>query len=152
MALRRYSRLVVCSNATYTSLFFQRISKLTFGIIHNKAINAMHEITDEQMQLMLTKTKEYSFVTLKITEGVQSENVQSILWEHARRNFSLRADGVLSIVAPVTEERAIAGIYIFNAGKEKVDEILKEDPAVEAGIFTYEIFPIMSFPGDSLPT
>jgi len=112
----------------------------------------MQQITNEQMQQMLATAKAYSFVTLKTVEGVNAEAAQPIIWEHARRNFSLRADGVLSIVAPVTEERNIAGIYIFNAGKEKVEEILKEDPAVKAGIFTYEIFPIMSFPGDSLPS
>ena len=110
----------------------------------------MQQITDAQMQQMLTTAKAYSFVILKTAEGVNAENVQSIIWEHGRRNFALRADGVLSIVAPVTEERDIAGIYIFNADKAKVDEILKEDPAVKAGIFTYEIFPIMSFPGDRL--
>ena len=112
----------------------------------------MQKITDEEMQQMLTTAKAYSFVTLKTVEGINFENVQSIIWEHGRRNFSLRAEGVLSIVAPVTEERDIAGIYIFNARKEKVEEILTGDPAVQAGIFTYEIFPIMSFPGDSLPS
>ena len=111
----------------------------------------MQQITDEQMQQMLTTAKAYSFVTLKTVAGVNAANVQSTIWEHGRRNFALRAEGVLSIVAPVTEERDIAGIYIFNAGQEKVEEILKEDPAIKAGIFTYEIFPIMSFPGDRLP-
>src|SRR5215207_6663007 len=106
----------------------------------------MQQITDEQMQQMLTTAKAYSFVTLKTVEGVNAEAAQPIIWEHAQRNFALRADGILSIVAPVTEERDIAGIYIFAAGKEKVEEILNENPAVKAGIFTYEIFPIMSFP------
>ena len=28
---------------------------------------------------------------------------------------------------------------------------MDEDPAIEAGIFIYEIHPCMGFPGDSLP-
>jgi hypothetical protein len=29
------------------------------------------------------------------------EGVDGIIWEHGRRNFSLRADGLLSIICPV---------------------------------------------------
>jgi len=34
---------------------------------------------------------------------------------------------------------------------EEVVRIMDEDPAVKAGIFTYEVHPIRGFPGDSLP-
>ena len=110
----------------------------------------MTRITDEYMQDMLTKTKEYTFVMLKPGPNAASENVRSIIWEHARRNFALRADGILSIVGPVTIEAPVSGIYIFNANPEDIPSIMDEDPAVKAGIFLYEIYPCRSFPGDHL--
>ena len=112
----------------------------------------MQLITDEYMQQMLAKSKEYTLVLLKSIPGVQKENIQQILWEHGRRNFQLREEGILSIVAPVTREHEIAGIAIFHTGTDKAREIMDEDPAVKEGIFRYEILPIRSFPGDTLPS
>ena len=76
--------------------------------------------------------------------------MQQILWEHGRRNFALRAEGKLPIVAPVSRESDVAGLYIFNVSEEEATDILKDDPAVKAGIFENATYPGMSFPGDSL--
>ena len=111
----------------------------------------MTTITDEYMQQMLTKTKEYCFVLLKPAPRTEQADIKKIIWEHGRRNFALRADGLLSIVCPVTEETGVSGLGIFNAGREEVKKIMDDDPAVKAGIFVYEIHPCRSFPGDSLP-
>ncbi len=112
----------------------------------------MTVITDEFMQQMLTKTKEYQVVLLKPTPAAASyPDLKKILWEHARRNFSLRADGLLSIVCPITAQTGVSGIGIFNASIEETKNIMDGDPAVQAGIFVYEIHPGRSFPGDSLP-
>jgi hypothetical protein len=110
----------------------------------------MTNITDEYMQDMLTKSKEYTMVLLKPGPNANSENVRNIIWEHARKNFSLRADGILSIVAPITIEADVSGLYVFNAPPDEIPAIMNEDPAVKAGIFVYEIYPCRSFPGDSL--
>ena len=111
----------------------------------------MTTITDEYMQEMLTKTKEYCFVLLKPGQNDYPENLKQITWEHVRRNFALRADGLLSIVCPVTKGTGVNGLGIFNATEEDVKKIMDDDPAVKAGIFVYEIHPCRSFPGDSLP-
>jgi len=110
----------------------------------------MQQITDEQMQQMLAQTKEYTLVLLKSVPGVQKENIQQLLWEHGRRNFQLRAEGLMSIVGPVTQEGAIAGFAVFNTDVTKATEIMNEDPAVKEGVFTFEVLPVRSFPGDSL--
>jgi len=111
----------------------------------------MEQITDEAMQQMLALTKGYTVMLLKPGPNATREDVQSILWEHGRHNFKLRARGLLSIVCPVTKAGDIAGIGIFNADEETVHECLKEDPAISAGVFIYELLPVRSFPGDSLP-
>jgi hypothetical protein len=118
----------------------------------------MTTITDEYMQGMLAKTKPYTIVLLKA--GPKADNPQKmkaedadfrrIIWEHGRRNFALREEGVLSIVAPVTTEADVLGLYIFNTDAEAALKILSEDPAVQAGIFVCHAYPCMSFPGDKL--
>jgi hypothetical protein len=74
-----------------------------------------------------------------------------IIWEHGRRNFQLRADGVLSIVCPVIDGGDVKGIGIFNASLEETKRIMDDDPGVRAGIFLFETHPCRSFPGDALP-
>jgi hypothetical protein len=110
----------------------------------------MTTITDDFMRKMLSVAKDYCFVILKGTPKKNEPGVEKILWEHVRRNFSLRAEGLLSIVCPVTDESAVRGIGIFNASVDRVRKIMDEDPGVKAGVFTYEIHPCRSFPGDSL--
>ncbi len=112
----------------------------------------MTAITDEYMQQMLAKTKEYHIILLKPGPGAKDHpDVKKLIWEHGRRNFSLRADGLLSIVCPITAETGVSGVGIFNASAEETKNIMDGDPAVQAGIFVYEIHPCRSFPGDSLP-
>jgi hypothetical protein len=111
----------------------------------------MTKITDEYMQQMLSRTKEYCIVLLKHGPESDLPDEREIIWEHGRRIFVLRADGLLSIVCPVTVEADVHGLCIFNADIDKTKEIMDEDPAVQAGIFAYEILPCLSFPGDSLP-
>jgi hypothetical protein len=108
-------------------------------------------ISDEYMQEMLTKTKEYSILLLKPGPNAAHPDFKNIIWEHGRRNFSLRADGLLSIVCPITMEADINGLGIFNTSVDEARKIMDEDPAVKEGIFIYEILPCRSFPGDSLP-
>jgi len=113
--------------------------------------NHMQQITDEYMQEMLTKTKTYTLMLLKPGPNVQHDEIKKIIWEHGRNNFKLRAEGLLSIVCPVALESEIVGIGIFNAEADIVHERLKEDPAIKEGVFVYELLPVRSFPGDSLP-
>ena len=111
----------------------------------------MTTITDEYMQQMRAKTKNYTIAILKAGPNKHQEGAEKIIWEHGRRNFELRADGVLAIVCPVTDDGDVSGIDIFNASVEEVQKIMDEDPGVKAGVFVYEIHACRSFPGDSLP-
>jgi hypothetical protein len=111
----------------------------------------MPPITDDFMRSMLATTKTYSVVILKAGPNRQMSGAQQIVWEHGRRNFQLRADGLLSIVCPVLDDSEVAGIGIFNAGVEETRALMEEDPGVRAGVFVYEAHPCRSFPGDSLP-
>jgi len=111
----------------------------------------MTTITDSYMKEMLPKAKAYTLVILRSTAKRKESGVEKFVWEHARRNFSLRADGLLPIVCPVADGSECSGIGIFTASAEETKKIMDADPGVEAGIFVYEIHPCRGFPGSSLP-
>ena len=70
----------------------------------------MQEISDEYMRQILTTVKEYTIVILKAGPNFKEPGARQIIWEHGRRNFALRAEGLLSIVCPVMDESGITGI------------------------------------------
>jgi hypothetical protein len=111
----------------------------------------MTEITDEFMRQMISRTRNYCVVILKAGPNRNKSGVEKIIWEHARRNLALRAEGLLSIVCPVSDGSDVSGVGIFNANIVEVKSIMDEDPAVKEGVFVYEIHACRSFPGDSLP-
>jgi hypothetical protein len=80
----------------------------------------MTEITDEFMQQMISRTRNYCVVILKAGPNRNKPGVEKIIWEHARRNFALRAEGLLSIVCPVFDESNVSGVGIFNADTDEV--------------------------------
>ena len=109
------------------------------------------EISDEVMQQALPTTRSYTVVLLKKGPAYDPPRSDGIIWEHGRRNFALRAAGLLSIVCPIRDGTEMAGIGIFDASESEVEQIIAADPAVAAGVLTFEIHPSRSFPGDSLP-
>ncbi len=111
----------------------------------------MATITDEFMRKMISQTKTYTIVILKAGPNRNLPGVEKIVWEHGRRNFSLREDGVLSIICPISDGSDISGIGIFNASIDEVKAIIDGDPVIRESVFTYEIHECRSFPGDKLP-
>ena len=108
------------------------------------------EITDEYMHQMRATTKNYTLMILKQGPEFVLPGVEKIIWEHGRRNFSLRAAGLLSIVCPVNDGTGVFGIGIFNTDIHEAKKIMDEDPGVEKRIFVYELHTCRSFPGDQL--
>ncbi len=110
----------------------------------------MQPITDDFMRERLVTTKNYCMVILKAGPKKNEPGADKIIWEHGRRNFALRAAGLLNIVCPIRDDSEMAGIGIFNASVEETQKIMDEDPAVQADVLVYEAHPCRSFPGDSL--
>jgi|SRR5438128_927121 len=110
------------------------------------------EISDEVMRQALPTTRSYTVVILKKGPAYDPPRSDGIIWEHGRRNLALRAAGVLAIACPVRDGSEIAGVGIFDADADEVVRIMAGDPAVQAGVLTFEVHPTRSIPGDSLPT
>ncbi len=108
------------------------------------------EITEEYMREMTQKTKPYTIVILHKTLKANDPGSDKIIWEHGRRNFQLRRDGILCIVCPVRDSSDMAGVGIFSTSLDETQKIMKEDPGVNAGIFEYEVHATRSFAGDAL--
>ena len=107
-------------------------------------------VSDEFMREMLAKATSYTVVVLKRTPRRDEAGADAVVWEHGRRNFELRKEGKLRVVLPLGKERELSGISIFSTGVEETKALMDEDPAVKAGIFTYEIYRTRSFAEDSL--
>ena len=113
------------------------------------------EITDAFMLGMLEKSRQYCVVLLTPTAAYDPNAAKDSAqcrtsWAHARRNFELRAAGKMPLVGPILAPPYV-GLAVFAVPAEEVAEIMEEDPAVKAGLFTFEIMPWRSFPGDALP-
>ena len=95
----------------------------------------MAEISDGYMRDMLLRSREYTIVILRAGPNRDAAGRDQIVWEHGRRNFSLRADGHLAIVCPVRDGTDLSGVGIFTGSPEETRRIMDEDPGVRAGIF-----------------
>ena len=111
----------------------------------------MKTFTDAEMGLLLTNARPYSVVIIKQGPKFNDDSAPTIIWEHGRRNFGLRDDGVLAVVLPVTDGSDVCGIGVFAATIDDTTAMMNDDPGVAAGVFTYEVHPCRGFPGDSLP-
>jgi hypothetical protein len=107
--------------------------------------------TDEEMGRLLPTAKPYSVVILKRGPNFDGDATPGIVWEHGRRNFGLRDDGVLPVVLPVTDGSDVCGVGVFAATVDDTAAIMGDDPGVAAGVFTFEVHACRGFPGDALP-
>jgi hypothetical protein len=111
----------------------------------------MKHFSDDEMKELLPTAQAYSVVILRTGPNYHTPAAAQIIWEHGRRNFGLRDDGVLSVVLPVTDESDVCGIGVFNCSVDEAVAIMDDDPGVAAGVFAYDVHPCRGFPGDRLP-
>jgi hypothetical protein len=114
------------------------------------------EITDDYMKAKVQSGRGYATSLLKKGPAYEPPNARSpekaaIVWEHVRRNMQLQQAGTKALVGPVMGGGDIVGITVFTVSEPEARALMDEDPAVKAGIFTYEIVTWFEFPGDGLP-
>ena len=114
-------------------------------------MSTLPEITDEFMRAGIAQARGYTLVLLHAGPEYDDPGSRAIVWEHGRRNFALREQGLLPIVCPVDDDSAVCGMGIFDATPDETRVLMDGDPGVLAGVFTYELHPIRGFPGSTLP-
>ncbi len=110
----------------------------------------MAEITDEYMRGEIANIKVYALCLLHKGPAYGSEGSEKIIWEHGRNNFKLREAGKLCVMGPIQGDSELRGTGIFSTSVDEATTIMEADPAIQAGIFTFEIYPFRSFPGSAL--
>ena len=106
---------------------------------------------DERMHELLATTRPYTAMLLRLGVGAAAPGAEAHVWEHGRRNLALRTAGTMLLVLPAPGHDEWAGIAVFAAPAEQVERLLADDPAIRAGVFTYELVPVIGFPGATLP-
>ena len=71
--------------------------------------------------------------------------VTEVIWRHGKRNYALYLAGLMRIVCPVGDGSGTTGVGIFDADADEVDLIMRQDPGVKAGVFSYDIHPTQTF-------
>jgi hypothetical protein len=96
-------------------------------------------------------TRSYSVVILRNGPRADHPDRDAIVWEHGRRNFRLRAAGLLAVVLPIRDDSALDGVGVFDLDPDETRAVMEADPGVQAGVFAFEVHPARGFPGDRLP-
>lgn len=118
---------------------------------------ALPDVADEEFQALRQTARPYTLVILKTgpryrTPGPGGDpEVTRIVIAHGLRNARLHVAGLLPIVCPALDGGEVRGVGVFDASSDDVERIMAQDPGVQAGVFTYEVHPIASFPGSILP-
>src|SRR6516164_6619770 len=112
--------------------------------------------TDEMLQGALQHIRPYTVCILKAGLSFQEPGpareswVTDLIWEHGKRNYALYLAGLMRIVCPIGDGSGTTGVGIFDADPDKVDQIMRQDPGVKAGLFTYELHATQTFPESTL--
>ncbi|MEP9417040.1 hypothetical protein ABLE92_22270 [Gordonia sp. VNQ95] len=113
-------------------------------------MTTLPDITDAEMQTVLEYAQPYVVAVLEAGPNYGSDDAPDLIREHGRRLLALRKAGDLVVVLPARDDTDFCGVGVFDRSVETVTEIMTDDPAVAAGVFTFHVHPVQGFPGDSL--
>ena len=117
---------------------------------------ALPAVTDQILQDALQGIRPYTVYILKAGRGYQEPGperegwVADLILEHAKRNYALYLAGLMRIVCPIGDGSGTTGVGIFDADLVEADQIMRQDPGVKAGLFTYELHATQTFPESTL--
>ena len=117
---------------------------------------ALPAVTDEMLRDALQGIRPYTVCILKVGPGFQEpgpardSSVTELIWEHGKRNYALYLAGLMRVVCPVGDGSGTTGVGIFDADADEVDRIMRQDPGMKAGVFSYDLQPTQTFPESGL--
>ena len=120
-----------------------------FLLITSNVFAKQDENKPEQLQI-----QQYYFVMLvrgPNANDIDSLSLAKIQEGHMANLRKMGAEGKLKIAGPFGDDGNWRGIFIFDvASEDEVNELLKNDPAIQSGRLTYEIHQWWTEPGSCL--
>lgn len=108
-------------------------------------------VSDAEFGAMRAASKPFSVAILKVGPNFgtpdrtnPNDPVMAVILRHAKRNLALHKAGILPVVCPIADGSGVSGVGIFTTTVERTKEILEHDPAVAAGVLTFEIHPTLT--------
>ena len=108
-------------------------------------------VTDDEFRTMRAASRPFSVAILKVGPNYGTPDrtnlddpVMALILRHAKRNFAMHKAGILPVVCPIADGSGVSGVGIFTTSAERTREILEADPAIAAGILTFEIHPTLT--------
>lgn len=108
-------------------------------------------LSDEQFRQLRATARPYTAVILHPGPNRHTAGADAIVYQHGMRNARLHLDGTLPIVCPTADASDFSGLGVFDGTPDQVTSIMDADPAVQAGVLTYELHPVLGLLGGTLP-
>ena len=81
----------------------------------------------------------------------RAADAHSIIYRHGKRNVQLHFDGILPIVCPTADDSQFSGLGGIRGQPRGGQRDHGCRPRRRSRVLTYEIHPVRSFPGSTLP-
>ncbi|MFN7116112.1 MAG: hypothetical protein ACK4TA_04895 [Saprospiraceae bacterium] len=110
------------------------------------------EFVPPNILAQLANMKPFTLLLQKKGPNYNSPDALKIIQsEHLPHLFQLREKGIVLISVPVMDDSDVSAIAIYDMlDKDEIKRMTDEDPAVQKGIFIYELLSCMGMKGDSL--
>jgi uncharacterized protein YciI len=113
----------------------------------------MFQFVPQEILPRLADLSPYTLVVLRKGDCYHDDNAMEIIQgKHLPYVFEQRDRGDMILTFPIMDNTDLAAIAIYNTqSKHDVRDWMEQDPAVQAGIFSYEIVSGVGLKGDTLP-
>jgi hypothetical protein len=108
------------------------------------------EVSDQQIRELAATAEQFSIAILEWGPNRGMAGADAIELEHQRRMVSLRADGVIAVLCPVGSDQ-VCGVAVMTAPLDAARDLMADDPCVQSGMMTCQVYPCHGFPGDAIP-
>ncbi|HLY13745.1 MAG TPA: hypothetical protein VKR24_05305 [Candidatus Limnocylindrales bacterium] len=118
-------------------------------------------VSDDEFRAVRAASRPFSVAILRVGPNFGTPDrtnlddpVMAVILRHAKRNLALHKAGILPVVCPIADGSGVSGVGIFTTTVDETRQILEADPAIAAGILTFEIHPTVTspIPGATVPS
>jgi len=115
-------------------------------------VDAIPVVSEDEFARVIAATRPYVVLILKAgaryeTPGrARSPAIHALIAAHAMRNSGMQKAGLMPIVCPIADASGVTGVGVFDLTVEDATRFMDGDPAVQAGVLTYELHTCFSLP------